>query len=515
MIKHNLVTIPASAAGIRLSVWLAKNGYPVSADCGGKGTCGKCRVTVVSGTFFADAAMTDIETPDADGTIRSCHAWCPSTGAQIQLEQTVGGGLTAVAVEQDSDTGTASDGDHPLGMALDIGTTTLAMALVDLHCASIVKTVSRRNPQRSFGADVMSRIGAAAADAGNLALMQSLLLEDIKEMYASLCADLDDDRKPRTMTVAGNTTMLHLFCGISPVGMGAYPFTPEFLDSKTLDGHDLGLPFETVILLPGAHAFIGGDVTAGMLLVQLSREREPVMLIDIGTNGEMVLFTGTDHGGRFYAASAAAGPALEGAGISTGVGGIAGAVCAVTEVNGQICCKTIDAKSPIGICGSGLIDLAALLLSREDLDETGYLEDEPYPYAVTEDGEALTLTQEDVRALQLAKSAMRAGMEALCDAADLPLTALSRVLVAGGLGYYMNLNSACAIGLLPTALRTKLQTVGNTALGGAAYLLSHPHLIEQISTEAASCEIIDLNRSAAFNELFITHMMFPSDEEEA
>ncbi len=513
MIKQNLVTIPASAAGIRLSVWLAKNGYPVSADCGGKGTCGKCRVYVESGTFWGDAAKTTVESPDADGMIRSCHAWCPEDGAEIRLVQTVGGGLTAFSAEQDKTVSAPTDAFN-LGIALDIGTTTLAMALVDTDTGEIVKTVSRRNPQRSFGADVMSRISAVSDDMANLSIMQSILLDDINMMYESLCEGLEQERRPKVMTVAGNTTMLHLFCGVSPVSMGAYPFTPEFLDSRTLAGDALGLPVETVTVLPGAHAFIGGDVTAGMLLLHLSEEREPVMLIDIGTNGEMVLFTGTDHGGRFYAASAAAGPALEGAGISTGVGGISGAVCAVNEVNGQIVVRTIDNKPPIGICGSGLIDLAALLLSREDLDETGYLEDEPYPYAITEDGTELTLTQEDVRALQLAKSAMRAGMEALCDAADIPLTSLSKIAVAGGLGYYMNMDSACAIGLLPQELRTKLQAVGNTALGGAAYLLSHPHLIEKVSTEAASCEVIDLNRSAAFNELFITHMMFPSDEEE-
>ncbi len=513
MIKQNLVTIPASAAGIRLSVWLAKNGYPVSADCGGKGTCGKCRVYLVSGTFWADAAKTSVEEPDADGMIRSCHAWCPEDGAEIRLVQTVGGGLTAFSAGQDKSV-SVSDSAHAMGIALDIGTTTLAMALVHTESGEIIKTVSRRNPQRSFGADVMSRIGAVCEDIGNLSIMQSILIDDINSMRQSLCEGLDEDRMPKTMTVAGNTTMLHLFCGVSPARMGAYPFTPEFLDSRTVPGAALGLPMEQITVLPGAHAFIGGDVTAGMLLLRLSEEREPVMLIDIGTNGEMVLFTGTDHGGRFFAASAAAGPALEGAGISTGVGGISGAVCAVSEVNGQLVTRTIDEKPPIGICGSGLIDLAAILLSREDLDETGYLEDEPYPYAVTEDGAELTLTQEDVRALQLAKSAMRAGMEALCDAADIPLTSLSKISVAGGLGYYMNMDSACAIGLLPIELRTKLHAVGNTALGGAAYLLSHPELSDRVSVEAASCEVIDLNRSAAFNELFITHMMFPSDEEE-
>lgn len=515
--NNNIISIPASAAGIRLSVWLAKNGYPVTADCGGKGTCGKCRVHLLSGTFWGDAAKTTVEEPDADGMIRSCHAWCPETGAEIRLVETVGGGLTEVITDHKQHT-TQSDGTHPLGtaygLALDIGTTTLAMALVDLTNGDMIRTVSRRNPQRSFGADVMSRIGAVLEDADNLAVLQSVLLNDIRAMLDELCRDLEPDRRPSTMTVAGNTTMLHLFCGVSPAGMGAYPFTPEFLDGKTFPGSDFDLPFETVTVLPGAHAFIGGDVTAGMLLLRLSEEKDPVMLIDIGTNGEMVLFTGTENGSRFYAASAAAGPALEGAGISTGVGGIAGAVCAVSDVNGQIICKTIDGKPPIGICGSGLIDLAAVLLARGELDETGYLEDEPVTYAVTEDGTPLELTQEDVRALQLAKSAMRAGMEALCDAAEIPLTALSKIAVAGGLGYYMNLDSACAIGLLPVELRTKLQAVGNTALGGASLLLAAPDLSEKIAKEAASCKIIDLNMSAAFNELFITHMMFPTDDEE-
>lgn len=514
--KEQIITVPADANGMRLSVWLAKNGYPVTADCGGKGTCGKCRIEVLSGTFYSDAAQSGREIPDENNTIRSCHAWCSDTGAVLRLAETVGGGLTEIAVSHTSTHPAHTNNHHQphFGTALDIGTTTLAMALVDLDSAKIVRTVSRRNPQRSFGADVMSRIGAVSEDTGNLAVMQTVLLDEIRSMLNDLCIGLHDTVRLGRMTVAGNTTMLHLFCGVSPVGMGAYPFTPEFLDCKTFTGDTLGLPFDEITVLPGAHAFIGGDVTAGVRMLRLSEEKEPVMLIDIGTNGEMVLFTGTDHGGRFYAASAAAGPALEGAGISTGVGGIDGAVSAVYEVNGQLTVRTIGEKPPVGICGSGLIDLAAILLAHGDLDETGYLEEEPVTYAHTETGAALTLTQEDVRALQLAKSAMRAGMEALCDAADIPLTSLSKVAVAGGLGYYMNLDSACAIGLLPPELRTKLQAVGNTALGGAALLLTEDSQKVRLCAEAASYTTVDLNQSAAFNELFITHMMFPSEEED-
>ena len=511
--NSSIIRIPADAAGMRLSVWMSRNGYPVTADCGGKGTCGKCRVILVSGLFWADAAKTTYESPDADGMIRACHAWCPDEGAEIILPETVGGGLTEFASSESGRVTEISDkGASVYGAALDIGTTTLALALVDIRSGEVLSSVSRRNPQRSFGADVMSRIGAVSEEEGNLALMQQVLLDEIRSMLDALCSEADI--KVQTMTVAGNTTMLHLFCGVSPVGMGAYPFTPVFLDAKVLSGDDFGLPVETITVLPCAHAFIGGDVTAGMLYLRMTEAKEPVMLIDIGTNGEMVLFTGTEHGSRLYAASAAAGPALEGAGISTGVGGIQGAVSSAADVNGQIVVRTIGDVFPIGICGSGLIDLAAVLLARGDLDETGYLEDEPYEYARTESKMPLCLTQEDVRALQLAKSALRAGMEALCAAAELALDDLSCVCIAGGLGYYMNMDSATAIGLLPRSLRTRLRCVGNTALGGAARLVSDPSLIERLSAEAAACMTVDLNRSAVFQELFIEHMMFPSDEEE-
>ena len=511
--NSQIIRIPTDAAGMRLSVWMARNGYPVTADCGGKGTCGKCRVTLVSGLFWGDSAKTTYEYPDADGMIRACHAWCPDEGAEIILPETVGGGLTEFVSSEIGRTAAFSDREtSAFGAALDIGTTTLAMALVDLQSGEVISSVSRRNPQRSFGADVMSRIGAVSEDEGNLTLMRQVLLDEVRSMLDALCTD--SGIRVQTMTAAGNTTMLHLFCGVSPVGMGAYPFTPVFLDAKVLSGDDFGLPVETITVLPCAHAFIGGDVTAGMLYLRLTEAKEPVMLIDIGTNGEMVLFTGTEHGGRLYAASAAAGPALEGAGISTGVGGITGAVSSAADVNGQIIVRTIRDASPIGICGSGLIDLAAVLLARGDLDETGYLEEETYVYAKTEDGTPLCLTQEDIRALQLAKSALRAGMEALCDAAELTPDDLSCVYIAGGLGYYMNMDSAAAIGLLPQSLRTRLRSVGNTALGGAACLLNAPEYLERLSAEAAACRTMDLNRSAVFNELFIEYMMFPSDEEE-
>ncbi len=498
MSKSIQITIPAAAKGKRLSTYLAETGHPVTADCGGRGTCGKCRVTLLSGSFGADPRGLSLAVPDNDGKLLSCHAWCMGNEAVVLLPVSEGQGLTVKTAE-------ATSVDIPnCGVALDIGTTTLAAALVCLDDGRILRTASRLNPQRSFGADVMSRIGAVMEDENSLYTMQKLLLDDVRLMLR----ELTDGPSVSHMTVAGNPTMLHLFCGISPAGMGAYPFTPAFTEAKTLTGAELDLPVDTVTLLPSISAFIGGDITAGMLAQRITDHDEPVLLVDMGTNGEMILCTGKNHGAKLYGTSTAAGPALEGAGISTGVGGISGAVSAVKWNGVAMTYDTIDHAPPVGICGSGLIDLVAVLLQRGIMDETGYLEDDPFPYA-----EDLTLTGADIRAFQLAKSALRAGMEVLCETAGLSPRALSHIYIAGGLGHYMNVGSAVSVGLLPDCPRQNMVSVGNTALTGAAMALKDPRLVEIVARDAAACETVELNLSQGFSDKFMEYMMFPCEDE--
>lgn len=494
MSKFIQITIPAAAQGKRLSAYLAEAGYPIAADCGGRGTCGKCGVTLVSGSLAADPEGMTPLVPDSEGKLLACRAFCKGEDAVILLPVSEGQGL-AVAITE-----TTLTDIHRCGVALDIGTTTLAAALVSLDDGAILRTVSRLNPQKSFGADVMSRIGAVMEDESSLHTMQALLLDSVRLMIDELTGG-----KPVShMTVAGNPTMLHLFCGVSPTGMGAYPFTPVFTETKILSGDTLGLPAETVTLLPSISAFIGGDLTAGMIAQRITDHDNPVLLVDMGTNGEMILYTGKRHGSRLYGTSTAAGPALEGAGISTGVGGISGAVSSVQWNGVSLVCDTIGHAPPVGICGSGLIDLVAVLLLREIVDETGYLEEDPFPYA-----EGLTLTGADIRAFQLAKSALRAGMEVLCETAGLSPRDLSLICIAGGLGHYMNVSSAVHVGLLPDCPRRNMVGVGNTALMGAAMVLKDPSLLEKVSEEAAACQTVDLNLSPSFSDKFMEYMMFP------
>ncbi len=489
--------------GTRLTAYLADRGYPINAPCGGNGTCGKCCVTVVSGRLTVNGACLTVTEPTE---VLACRCVLCGDACTLQFAAAEGSGLTEFN-RPHADKTKASDRTDTFGFALDIGTTTLALALVS-RGGALLNTTSRLNPQGVFGADVMSRIGAVMADETNLLKMQQLLCASVSEMITELTRGLP---VPQTMSVAGNTMMLHIFCGVSPVGMGAYPFTPVFTEEKCVSGASLGLPVEDITVLPSAGAFIGADVTAGVWASCMTASAEPSVLIDIGTNGEMVLCCD----GALYGTSTAAGPAMEGAGISSGVGGIPGAVCGVQTVSGgMLSLKTIGDLPPVGICGSGLIDLVAVLLDLGVIDETGYMEDDAYEYARTQDGRPLCLTAADIRAFQLAKSAIRAGMEALCDAAGIKCEALTAIYLAGGLGYYMNTASAVRVGLLPDVPRSRMKSIGNAALSGAVQRLctkdTEPGMtLPQISE---SIRVTELNASPVFTEAFMEHMMFPCDE---
>lgn len=502
MSKPTRIRLGSSAVGQNVAEYLARAGYLVHADCGGRGTCGKCRVQLAGGYLYANPSCTRFAQPDKDGYVLACRTWGCS-GAIIVLPEQKGDGLTAF--DTDAQAKTAQSG---FGIALDVGTTTLAAALVDLGSSEVLATTSALNPQISYGADVISRIQSTMERPETLTGMQEALLCRVRDMITELA----DGKSLSCMTVAGNPTMLHIFCGISPAGMGAYPFTPAFTEAKQLTGAELDLPVPTVTCLPSISAFVGGDITAGMLHTNLTSSEQPALLLDIGTNGESVLFTGKARDAKLYAASAAAGPALEGAGISCGMGGVAGAVSAVRLQGKTPICSTVGNVPARGICGSGLIDLISCLYAAGLMDETGALEyGDEFAYATTADGSPLTLTQADIRALQLCKSAIRASIETLCLRANLSPDELDRVYLAGGLGYYVSVSSAVRIGLLPAGFQTRTESVGNASLGGCVRALLDPDAIDRMQAEATRTKTLELSTDPVWNEAFMEHMMFPDD----
>ena len=492
--KERILIVPPGTDN--LLSWLRVQGVQVQADCGGKGSCGKCRVRIADGVFY------DAEGKTATGTVLACQTWRSPQGGRIVLPDASGSGLTDFKKNP-------AALPRQAGTALDIGTTTLAMVRVGPD-GTIQDTQSALNPQRSFGADVISRITACTR--GELSLLQEAVLGEIRQMLRKW------DTAEDTLCVVGNPTMLHIFCGISPEGIGRYPFQPAFTGLLEKKGQELGLPVDRILVLPQASAFIGSDITAGVLACGMQQLDEPAVLMDIGTNGEMVLCMGRKRGGELYCASAAAGPALEGAGISCGMGGVPGAVCRVTP-RPVMSYQTIGDQPAAGLCGCGLIDLAAALLTQGILEPNGNLQEDYELLGLHKDtsgramsvatGTGIELTQQDVRELQLAKSALRAGLEALMSFAGVDAAALGRVYIAGGLGYYIDIANAVRIGLLPRELEQKTVTVGNSALSGAVSALGSQEALRQMEEIAKSCETVELSQSEVFQSKFIEHMRFP------
>ncbi|MBQ8372212.1 MAG: DUF4445 domain-containing protein [Clostridia bacterium] len=473
---------------------LVRAGISLSAPCGGKGRCGKCKARLISG---------EVEgvTPDESGFILTCRATALSD-LTLELCEQVGGGLVDFCA--DAPSGMAEG----YGIAVDIGTTTLAGCLVDLSSGTILSEASSVNPQSALGADVLSRIEAACH--GKLDILARLVRSGIRGIVDRLTRMLPSGAAVSEVAVAGNTTMLHLLLGVDPSGIGVAPFVPAFTEERVVEGREIGLDAPTVRLLPSASAYIGSDITAGAALLGIDGS-ESALFIDIGTNGEILL----SHEGRIYGASTAAGPALEGACIECGTSGVLGAISRVRLSDGRLDITTVGGAEPIGICGSGLLDLVALLLDEGIIEPDGCFNDgasSPLLSRLRSDRFYLTediyLSLADIRQIQLAKSAIRAGVECLLNEVGIDTDGLSVLYVAGGLGYYMDSRSAARVGLFPSELLDRVKTVGNSSLGGACASLFGDEARERIRRVAEKIQIVELSTSPTFADRFINNMFF-------
>ena len=494
-----IVTITPDAIGQKLSDWLVSQGHYITSPCGGRGVCGKCKVKLLSG-YFCDTVTKDTVVPDDDGYILSCQVSCTkdSVGASISIPALEGGGLTDFVAN--ANVGQKSG----YAIALDIGTTTIGACLVDMNSGEVLCKTSMLNPQAVYGADVLSRIKVCSE--GKLSILHSLIIDATNQIISKL----SQGKSISELYVSANTTMLHLFLGVDPTPIGSYPFTPVFTLEQVLDGETLNLDVGVVKLMPSASAYIGSDVVVGVLASGMVGDATQV-LVDMGTNGEIVLV----HRGKTYATSTAVGPALEGACIECGMGGVAGAIDRVYLQNGNIYTHTIADAKPIGICGSGLIDLMALLLREGMIDETGaWQEDSDSPLANRLKGDKLYLTediylsQKDIRQFQLAKSALYSGIETLLEDKEVSYEDIDALYIAGGIGYYMNLESATRVGLIPTQLSSVAKVVGNTSLAGTVRCLLSDLDREMVKNIARQIEVIDLSFSKVFGEKYIQNMYF-------
>ncbi|MCR5055633.1 MAG: ASKHA domain-containing protein [Clostridia bacterium] len=491
------VSLSAKYEGVTVAEALRLSGVDIDLPCGGNGRCGKCEAAVV----FADGS---------EKVLRLCREEVTSGMVSVKLpsRMILGSSQILTNAEKKGKNDNAGLGSGEAFLAVDIGTTTVEAALCEKTGGSVLMPFAVLNPQKKYGADVISRIAFSKTDGGLERLTGDIrqCINDMLKKSREAFPELD----VREVYVAGNTTMQHLFLGVSPAGMGTYPFKPEFTETKRVAGMDLGIDAENVTLLPSADAFIGADVVAGAAAV-IKNDDGPAFFIDLGTNGEMVL----KANGRYYATSSAAGPCFEGANISCGTGGIPGAISGVEKTSGGIKLSTIWDREPVGICGSGLISLISMLLGDDIIDETGLM-DEDYEIdgllsaggreAFTKTG--LSLTRKDVREFQLAKAAIRTGIEILLEKAGVRADEVLRVYTAGGLGSYIRERDAVATGIFPPEFENKMTVFPSTSLKGAIAAGKDRGFIGDCEALASEIDSFSLNDAKDFNARFVDNMYF-------
>ncbi len=468
--------------------------------CAGHGTCGKCKV-LAGGALskMTDAEREKLTNEEILSGVRLACLTVVEGDCEVKDLTTARGanilsGGTAVSF---SPCPTFSR----FGVAIDVGTTTLAARLFDKDGACLAEAACF-NPQIGFGGDVISRIEAALG--GKQQALAACVRIALSKLIDQLAATASlDTREIDRAVITGNTVMLHLLTEASVEPLSCAPFAAKRLFGEVLPAATLGISAlaegTTVYFPPCISAFVGADTTCALLASGMCEKGETALLADIGTNGEMALL----KDGRLTVCSTAAGPAFEGVGISMGMRGVAGAVNTVTVVNGSIHATTVGNAPPVGICGSGLVDAAACLLMTEELDESGYLEDKEAIIAAP-----VKVTQQDIRALQLAKSAICAGLLTLLDAANCMVDEVAAYYVAGCFGSYLNMPNAARIGLFPWGLAEKAKIIGNAAIEGAAMLLLDKTLTEKAERIAREAQLLELATSPVFADHYVAGMTF-------
>lgn len=401
-------------------------------------------------------------------------------------------------------------GDSPLrsyGVAIDIGTTTIAAYLIDLQSGSILATKGEVNAQSRFGADVISRIGYTIEQEKGTATMNKLIINQIDGIISSLASQNNiNSNEIYGICIVGNTTMQHFVQGLDASSIASAPFAPANTLSYSTNAKNLGFNSTNAkcYLLPCVSAYIGSDITAGILSTEIYQRDELSLLVDIGTNGEIVL--GNKHG--LYACSTAAGPAFEGANIKHGVAGVTGAIDSVKIINGNISYTTIENSTPCGICGSGVLDIVAQMLENDIIDETGRMETASEITIAQGTYKNITFTAQDVREVQLAKAAIAAGINVMLKRMKKTENDIETVYLAGGFGSHMNKNSAIRIGLLSDKFYDKINAVGNSAGSGAIMALLSQKEMDKCLKIASDIHYIELSSSADFTMEFTECMIF-------
>jgi uncharacterized 2Fe-2S/4Fe-4S cluster protein (DUF4445 family) len=511
--------------------YASKLGIQMLSACGGRGQCGKCVIRVDRGIeSLGPKTSAERGFPLADDERLACQARVTSRDRDIYLYIEAAGEYTILTesiegrvplepfVCRKADR-VIREGmqEYPLGpyegqllgLALDVGTTTLVAQVLDLESGEVVVTLACKNPQAAYGDDVISRIGYTDQHPDGLGRLQTVVVEAVNAMLRD--TEKREKRELRNhiyeAAVVGNPTMRNLFFGRSVHSLGTSPYEPEDTSPINERARRLGLQINPEANVYGA-PLVGGQVgadTVGMILAcDLYKGQRTSMAVDIGTNGEVAV----GNKDRILAASNAAGGAFEGATVSCGTGAIQGAIQNVQIEDGRVRYETIGGMPPVGICGSGLIDLLAGMLREGIIDSSGRFSashQELNEFTVAMDGKKIGITQKDINELRLAKAGSALNQQTLMAKYGVNLDELDRIYLAGGFGNYVDLDSALAIGILPNT-RNKLAKIGNGALTGARQMLLCRQRRADAERIAPRIEHIKLSDEEDFLERYVEQL---------
>ncbi len=478
---------------------LLKETDGISMPCGGHGKCGKCKV-LVKGEV----------NPLTENEKRLLSNDEIKKGIRLACSLKAEGDCEIILTESFNKALIITDGFMPdfevkadfdlYGISVDIGTTTVCARLYD-NKGNLLSESSKLNSQKMRGADVISRIEADLKGEGKA--LSLAVVSDINSLIDEMLEKTGiNQRKIERLVITGNTAMLHFLTNTDTYPLSRAPFEAKRLFGEVLKAKDVGLSsvFEEaeVYLPPCISAFVGADTVCAVLSSGIMDKEGTNLLVDIGTNGEAALV----NDGRLTVCSTAAGPAFEGAGISFGMMGKTGAIDKVWLENGKISCHVIGEGEPSGICGSGIIDAVSALVQTEEIDETGFMEEDALL------GNGVYVTKDDIRAIQLAKSAIKSGLETLLKEENLSFEEVESFVIAGGFGKKLDISSAELIGLLPKGSKKKAKVIGNGALAGASMLLLNKDLREKCIDISKSAKNIELSTNAFFIDRYMENMMF-------
>lgn len=527
---------PIARDGQVLSEALAAAGLPLNTRCGQRGLCKGCEVLLREGSVEIDG-----RTVRAPATVQACRARVTGPAfihiphrSRLEHRPHVGETFEISVPYAHQPLYAPVPGGRDTGFAVDIGTTTVVVLLVDLVTGEILSRAAGFSEQIRFGDNVVTRIEAARQPEQLAALQRAIAAETIRPLLARAC-----QRAGRTAdriaggAIAGNTTMLHLLVGVDPTPLGIAPFTPRFIAGRRLTAADIKLELEglasntPVQLLPGIAAYIGADITGGAFATGMIFDSTPSLFVDIGTNGEIVL----QKDGKLIACATAAGPAFEGSGLSCGTRARHGALSEIRLALDPFGIRAValgDAppESATGICGSAYVDFLATgrssgLLNTKGRFDAAAWDSIPGAYRVTDSGRralrlaqtdgapSLHISEVDVALLLQAKAAIGAGIEILLETAGVAAAEVGRVCLAGGFGMHLDVAHAIAIGLLPGFRTEQVRVVGNTSLAGALLALVDRTTLGEMEKLRTQVEVVELNLADGFEERYIEHLMLP------